>query len=70
MQNDNNIDLLTLSVEVPIIWEQNNDNAYNFDELVLAALKSALTYNEKKESNIGSYKVIVETELGDKTTIN
>ncbi|MBI1307596.1 MAG: hypothetical protein GC181_13420 [Bacteroidetes bacterium] len=69
-QDGNNIDSLTLSVNIPEIWEQNIDNSYDFDELVMQALKAALTFNDKKESNITSYKVTVETELGDRTKIN
>jgi tRNA A37 threonylcarbamoyladenosine modification protein TsaB len=68
-QNGNNIDSLIMSVGIPEIWEQ-NDNAYDFDEVVLLALKAALSYNKKRESKTISYKIIAETELGDKTALN
>ena len=69
-QDGNNIDSLTISIAIPEIWEQNIDNAYDFDELVLLALKAAFSYNTEKQSTIFSYKIIAETELGDKITIN
>ncbi|MBK9328526.1 MAG: hypothetical protein IPM95_04255 [Sphingobacteriales bacterium] len=69
-QNGNDIDTLTISFEIPDIWEQYIEYAPGFDELALTSLKKALTYNEKEQPLITTYKIIAETELGDKTNIN
>lgn len=69
-QNENNIDTLIISFEIPNLWEQYIEYAPGFDDLTLKSLKNALINKQKEQPVITTYKIIAETELGDKTKIN